>query len=334
MGHLTVESRGRAEPKQAWRYIWRKAGNRPGSLWVSYCEIADDQGTGERSGRRCVETLTAKGLVDIMERLPNRVRVYIWDAREVCRDRTAEAASPLFGTDEADSPTLQNAAPVSADVAQDPPAVVASHPRDPLEREYAHRPSPLDPLVPLVLNPRYPLDSAGAAAAVVAQDPPNKHRGAATAHEPPRQYQHFHEVDALAEHQRECRVNAGTAEPPVRGSGPKGIGKILAHVTPEILSRLPGNPERANAKEQIITRIRQRVNDQKLREKPMLRFAQAIVDGLIPERELESLLACLDQARKDGSLREAPWSYYVGGARRIFNRHGVVWNLEPIESRA
>lgn len=347
-----------SEPKETWRYLWQKAGRRPGRVWVSYCEIGALQGVSERSGRRRIDTLAEHGLIRIVERLPGRVHVDVCEPREVCRDRTAEPERPLLEAIDSESlEESQACVPIpadaassrapggatsmapggAADVSQQPPADVAQHPprtpRDPSESTDLYQPSPLDPLEPLVLKHQgLPSRSAGSGSADVAQQPPKSlGRAADMSQQPPPALDR--ELAALLELERQARHRVGARhadhEQPV-GSRAEVYQALLARVC-----ALPGSVELAAARERIVERIRRRVADPKLRDKPMLRFAAAIVDGLIPERELDSLLACLDTARRDHTLAGEPWQYFVGTARKIFLRHGhaELWPTVQLEAR-
>jgi len=63
---------------------------RPDTLWISYSELAAEQGKSDRSARRWIDRLAEFHLIEVVERAANQVRVYVKEPREVCRARGTE----------------------------------------------------------------------------------------------------------------------------------------------------------------------------------------------------------------------------------------------------
>jgi hypothetical protein len=320
----------RAEPKRAWEYLWEKNGRRPGELWVSDRELGELQGTSDRAGRRQLKSLARHRLIIILERLPNRTRVYLCEPREVVDDRPAEAERPLFDSAELVATSSgQTQTKAAAETAPERAPDPAPRLRTPSEERHAQAPSPLDPLEPLLPSEyrRAPLSHAAPDAAPRPSTPPER-----STEPPPRQRDP--DAEALSEILRQKRADACisfASSEPTNASPPR---VDFAASADRARLCLPGAPDRAARREEIVERIRRRVADPKLRDKPMLRFADAIVDGLIPERELDSLLSCLDQQRREKTLKLEPWMYFVGTGRKIFKRFGQAhrWPREDPDS--
>lgn len=134
----------RGEAKLGWWYAWRKCRRRSDSVWLSYAELAVDQGAADsRTGRNILDQLTLHRFVAELERLPGRRRVFVQQPQDVLRPDEA-----LGFTDEQQrrlplgQRAQESAAEArSADVAHDPPADVARPPFSLSVR--AHGPLPL-----------------------------------------------------------------------------------------------------------------------------------------------------------------------------------------------
>ncbi len=321
----------RGEAKRSFHLCWKKNGHQPGELWISDIELMELNGTSGRAVRRYLETLSQKRLIRILERLPGRTRIYLCEPREVCNDGKQEAERPLLepfaelagaSNRRADSATYR--AVLATDVTPEPPRL-----RDPLGYGYAHRPLPLDPLEPLLPEGRGP-QALPEPAPDAAPHPTDKAS-------PPAQrssQQPDRETAALADIERRARAGAAAGfRPSQPAAAPPRVDFRGAAARAEYA--LPGNPARSARIEQIVERIRTRVADPEIRETPMLRFATAIVDNLVPERELDSVLLSIDRARRDKTLMGSPWWYFVGAGRKIFKRHGIEdrWPTEAPEGR-
>lgn len=305
----------RAEAKLAWWYVWRLAKRRPDTVWVSFCELGHDQGTGERSGRRAVRTLMDKRLVEIRDELPGRVSVYVREPREVIsppRDRTGDNERPLlaqldrldpnvpprdaggspesFAGAAAAQPAPANVAAQTApaDVAQHPPAVVAQQPPSgsPLlrtrESALALELEAFNHLKPSFLPSTLPSKAPGSAD--VAQQPPSG--------------------------------LAGEARP---------IGEVAAERMERWLKLLPGQADRRIAIRQVMQRLGV---FRGLNDAPKWRIAKAVVYGELPQDELDSILMAFEKLVNARALRGPDWWYAIGAFRKAFARHGVAWGQD------
>jgi hypothetical protein len=96
-----------------------------------------------------------------------------------------------------------------------------------------------------------------------------------------------------------------------------GLAESLAN-----LAAPPDPAMRTKRIEQLQAYIVARVACEKLTGNRPLKLAELIVDGLMPERELISLLNYLDRQRKAGNLQQPPSCYFNVGARRLIGRYG------------
>lgn len=297
----------RSEVKQAWRLLWHLAGDRPDSVWISYRELGEHLGTSERAGRRYIDTLSARRLAALIERAPGRVKLYLWDPREVVGglDRKApDDNRPLIGATDRNA----QAAPVLSEPPADPPAVAP-----PTFGESASAsPLPSAPLEPLeTIGQRRPTHSA--------PQPP-----AASTSE-------ARQLEALAHLVDQARLSAGPPPPRYRvdrphaaAAAPQAIGHQLEARAAQ-LAAAPTLADTEAAVESLVAEIRARVADSALRVSPALRVAQAVVAGDLPRKELVGILAWLETNRRAGTLRGPAWSAFVGAARRAFARHSLNW---------
>jgi len=116
----------------------------------------------------------------------------------------------------------------------------------------------------------------------------------------------------------------------VDGSGVTSVAAVLAVAG----RRLPTPEERAASVEDLVAWQLRRVACPNLRQAPCLKVAWRVVEGEIPQREVDAILTALDAARsseaglpRDPSGQPMPASqFYVGRVKNLFRRRGVDWN--------
>jgi hypothetical protein len=106
-------------------------------------------------------------------------------------------------------------------------------------------------------------------------------------------------------------------------TGAQPIGMSIAQRR-EALAEGTENVIYRRRREQRIQEITRRVADRRFRMVLAIRVADAEQSGLLDSLETESVLAALDDARRDGTL-ESPWRFFYGCMRKRFRRLGIPW---------
>jgi hypothetical protein len=107
----------------------------------------------------------------------------------------------------------------------------------------------------------------------------------------------------------------------------------LAATLKAIADRPPRQPASKLEFEREVTDLIKRVADRRLRVKPVMKVAAAVVDGELPRDVLDEFFRQLDRADAAGELRrdDCPrWAYFVGGMEnKVFPAFNLNWNAQP-----
>lgn len=90
-----------------------------------------------------------------------------------------------------------------------------------------------------------------------------------------------------------------------------------------LLRELPSLAGQQRRAEELTDEILRRVDCVKMYRSAAAKVAAEIVEGLVPSRELTTLLAKLDSVRAAGKMDKTPSAYFNGAWKRIRSRHGA-----------
>lgn len=354
----------RAEPKACWCYLWQERCRRkPDTVWVSYAELAADQGKSDRSARRWIETLVRTGLVAITEEAPNRVRLFVKEPREVCPDRPGRGSTelPLFDqpaqppvlrpasngapADDMDSVRADGTALVQPATAEPPHIRRTSAAHPPAEPPHIRRgevgnagngrepppsPSSSHTHAGAPAHARFrSFGSLGSFGSDVNSYPLSLSESTEreSSHSAQKGPNEDRELQALLQLEREARVRAVPRPDREEALVPAVDARRRAA---QLAAILPANPETAAAVERLARSIRERVGDPDLRMAPCVRIARAILIGQegancrLPPEVLDAVMAWVrDTKRKKPGT--VKWQAFVGCMRTKFLELGLEW---------
>jgi hypothetical protein len=115
--------------------------------------------------------------------------------------------------------------------------------------------------------------------------------------------------------QRRSRDGDFSTQAPVDGA--TAIGDLLIAK----MGQKTSPAERVREIERLVALIKKRVSDPDLRDNPCLTVAKAIVDGSYPVGALAEVFAQLEKHKRGGTLRAAPWCFFVGAVKKSMDRY-------------
>lgn len=324
--HLVVRWPGlRGEPKLAWRTLWELAGRRTlERIIVTAAAVGEAQGTGERSGLRALEQLAVAGLVHVHGRDRGRWDVHLVEPAELTIGRrlAADPQRELFELEEEPSrpppdelvaaghasgcgaaTRLRVAGERFGSLAVDAPAEGATAGgeaaliRGDDGREVGRR------------------SAAEGATADVAQHPPRRNLGITSEKSASAQLKtsEFETSENFGDFSAEVsgKSQGGSCG---GGSGATSAASVIGAVVDRVLDQTGRRGQRDAAVENYAAELRGQVTG--LRAAPALRIATAVIEGRLKHDEVRGWLRSLRKAIAGGTLRETPWGYITGIAKK------------------
>jgi|GEM_PF-5941365 len=309
------------EAKLAWLYIWVRAGRRPGTIVVTAAGIAEDQGTGERSGLRALQNLIDFGLLEEVEACAGTWTIYVPEPQSVARARRdAGNTQQEFGAfaEDPDGDDPEGVDASSADVVQHPPSVAPPLHHKEKAHAQGHPTSHTSQTSISDVGVFSPATRCATSAATSA--PTNaKPRGRA-------------EVEILALKAIAAVKSAESERQPI---APQAMASTFLARAMAAIERQPDEAAQADRVQRLADLVLARINDPHCYRTPILRVSQAVIDGRFPLKRLLQVLGRLDDMDSQGILRKGRGPWTVCTLRVLFQKAGLNWpETKPREVRA